>query len=70
VNKRLLITLADIWSYQRDGYPSCWEPKSRAKLQEMSLVRSEPGKFSWDPEGFYLTEAGAQLLHREKEKSG
>jgi len=70
MNKRLLDALADIWAYQRDGYPPCWKPKSRAKLQEMGLVRSEPSKFEWESEGFYLTEAGAQLLHKEKEKRG
>jgi len=70
MNKRLLDALADIWSYDREGYPFCWKMKSRAKLQEMGLVYSERSRHWNNEPAFYLTEAGKKLLHREKEKSG
>jgi len=68
MNKRLLDALADIWSYDREGYHRCWKPKSRAKLQEMGLVYSERSRH-WDNEpAFYLTEAGKERLLLEKRR--
>jgi len=65
VNKRLMDALAEIWAHREKGYPSRWKARSRAKLQEMGLVYSEPSRH-WNESVFYLTEAGAQILHKEK----